>query len=208
MIHCSHLLPQTNECWKRSSWSPAYLLFFLIIGSILPRHVFDGVDIQAVQQYTKLGPSARRTRPDCWDGDCAVHRSCKRNLKRNCWREYLNIFDRLSDSEGRGMNCPWPTYSTIKIMFPYDDVFIKVFLTCQEPRLWCLQSLLVKCLDQNPWQVLLSKWSAYDQRAPTIDSTEVTCDGLPPTTCPHLDTTTVILPNSGGPFQMGISMST
>ena len=103
-----------------------------------------------------------------------------------------------------------------RLCFPTFILFFKVFLTCQEPGQRCLQSLLIKCLDRNPPQVLLSKWSAFNQRAPTgvflkwwypttmafptkndhfgvfwgyrqkrkhltIDSTEMTYDGLPPT---------------------------
>lgn len=68
------------------------------------------------------------------------------------------------------------------LCFPTFFLFFKVFLTCQEPGQWCLQSLLVKCLDRNPPQVLLSKWSAVNQSAPAIDSTALsTYDGLPPT---------------------------
>lgn len=61
------------------------------------------------------------------------------------------------------------------LCFPTFFLFFKVFLTCQEPGQWCLQSLLVKCLDRNPPQ-------AVNQSAPAIDSTALsTYDGLPPT---------------------------
>lgn len=126
VIHCSHLLPQTNE-WKMSSRSfsssasPAYLLSSLIVvGSILLWHTFN--------QYTKQGPSARRKRLDCWDEDYAVHRSCKKNVKRTSWRRAYNmeaeiqIFDRLRDLKGV-MNGKWRTYSakhsTINIMLSH-----------------------------------------------------------------------------------------
>ena len=168
--------------------------------------------IQPVQQYTKQGPSARRKRLDCWDEDYAVHSSCKRNVKGTkgegltTWEAEIQIFDRLRDLKGV-MNGKWRTYSakhsTINIMLSHIHLILQGVSNmpgawpmgvCSHYWLNALIETLPRCFFQNG--------------APSIKDRFYSAVNLWWLASNMTWPTTVIFPNSGGPFQMGISMST
>lgn len=130
--------------------------------------------IQPVQQYTKQGPSARRKRLDCWDEDYAVHRSCKKNVKRSSWRRAYNmeaeiqIFARLRDLKGV-MNGKWRTYSakhsTINMMLSHVHLILQG--VSNMPRAWPM--VFAVTIGKMPWS------------KPSPGASFKTDDGLPPT---------------------------